>query len=81
MIVNEYGSEFPTDLEQMKALPGVGRSTAAAVLSSVYKTACDFDGNVKRTLARCFAGEGWRGQKCRKPALALCRNAHAQSGC
>lgn len=58
-VVNEYGGEFPTDLEQMNALPGVGRSTAAAVLSSVYKKPhAILDGNVKRTLARCFAVEG-----------------------
>lgn len=64
MVVSEYGGEFPTDLEQMNALPGVGRSTAAAVLSSVYKKPhAILDGNVKRTLARCFAVEGWPGQK------------------
>lgn len=42
MVVSEYGGEFPTDLEQMNALPGVGRSTAAAVLSSVYKNRMRF---------------------------------------
>ena len=48
----------------MNALPGVGRSTAAAVLSSVHKLPhAILDGNVKRTLARSFAVEGWPGQK------------------
>ena len=48
----------------MNALPGIGRSTAAAVLSSVYKQPhAILDGNVKRTLSRCFAVDGWPGQK------------------
>lgn len=64
IITSQYDGEFPTDLEQMNALPGVGRSTAAAVLSSVYKKPyAILDGNVKRTLARSFAVEGWPGQK------------------
>ncbi|MFA0098702.1 A/G-specific adenine glycosylase, partial [Vibrio splendidus] len=50
--------------EEMNALPGIGRSTAAAVLSSVHKLPhAILDGNVKRTLARSFAVEGWPGQK------------------
>jgi A/G-specific adenine glycosylase len=64
IVASEYGGEFPLDVEQMNALPGIGRSTAAAVLSSVYKQPhAILDGNVKRTLARCFAVEGWPGQK------------------
>ncbi|PRQ64315.1 A/G-specific adenine glycosylase [Vibrio sp. V01_P9A10T6] len=64
IVASEYGGEFPLDIEQMNALPGIGRSTAAAVLSSVYKQPhAILDGNVKRTLARCFAVEGWPGQK------------------
>lgn len=64
IVASEYSGEFPLDIEQMNALPGIGRSTAAAVLSSVYKQPhAILDGNVKRTLARCFAVEGWPGQK------------------
>ncbi|USD41480.1 A/G-specific adenine glycosylase [Vibrio sp. SCSIO 43135] len=64
IVAAEYNGEFPTDLEQMNALPGIGRSTAAAVLSSVYKKPhAILDGNVKRTLARSFAVAGWPGQK------------------
>lgn len=64
IVATEYGGEFPTDIEEMNALPGIGRSTAAAVLSSVYKQPhAILDGNVKRTLARSFAVEGWPGQK------------------
>ncbi|WP_260261548.1 A/G-specific adenine glycosylase [Vibrio intestinalis] len=64
IVAQEYNGDFPTDIEQLNALPGIGRSTAAAVLSSVYKKPhAILDGNVKRTLARSFAVEGWPGQK------------------
>lgn len=63
-VAEQYNGEFPTDIEAMNALPGVGRSTAAAVLSSVHKQPhAILDGNVKRTLARSFAIEGWPGKK------------------
>ncbi|WP_368876479.1 A/G-specific adenine glycosylase, partial [Proteus mirabilis] len=46
------------------ALPGVGRSTAGAILSlSLKKPYPILDGNVKRVLARCYAVEGWPGKK------------------
>lgn len=64
MVRDQYLGEFPLTLEEMNALPGIGRSTAAAILSSVYKQPhAILDGNVKRTLARSFAVDGWPGQK------------------
>ncbi|MEZ8601072.1 A/G-specific adenine glycosylase [Vibrio splendidus] len=64
IVAEQYGGEFPLSIEEMNALPGIGRSTAAAVLSSVHKLPhAILDGNVKRTLARSFAVEGWPGQK------------------
>ena len=64
VVVNEHHGVFPQDLEAMNALPGIGRSTAAAILSSVYRLPhAILDGNVKRTLARYYAIEGWPGQK------------------
>ncbi|MCC7461956.1 MAG: A/G-specific adenine glycosylase [Gammaproteobacteria bacterium] len=63
-IVLEFGSALPTDLETLQALPGLGRSTAAAVLalSSGARHAI-LDGNAKRVLARVFAVEGSPGER------------------
>ncbi|MBE4593641.1 A/G-specific adenine glycosylase [Vibrio navarrensis] len=77
IVAQQYQGEFPTDIEQMNALPGIGRSTAAAVLSSVYKQPhAILDGNVKRTLSRAFAVEGWSGQKAVENQLWQLAEAH-----
>jgi A/G-specific adenine glycosylase len=58
----ELGGEFPNSLEGLEALPGVGRSTAGAILSIAFKQrASILDGNVKRVLARFHRVEGWPG--------------------
>lgn len=77
IVVDTYDGQFPQDIEQMNALPGIGRSTAAAILSSVYKQPhAILDGNVKRTLARCFAIQGWPGQKSVENALWQIAETH-----
>ncbi len=54
---------FPTDLEKILELPGVGRSTAAAIAVFAFgRRAAILDGNVKRVLARRFGIEGDRAQ-------------------
>lgn len=61
-IVSRHGGRFPHDLATIQALPGIGRSTAAAI--SVFAFGARhaiLDGNVKRVLARAFAVEGWPG--------------------
>lgn len=64
IIVNEHNGQFPTDIEQVIALPGVGRSTAGAILSlSLGQHHPILDGNVKRVLARFFKVDGWYGEK------------------
>ncbi|MDR9828329.1 A/G-specific adenine glycosylase [Vibrio sp. FNV 38] len=63
-VMTQHNGEFPLDIELLNDLPGIGRSTAAAILSSVYQQPhAILDGNVKRTLARAFAVEGWPGKK------------------
>jgi A/G-specific adenine glycosylase len=61
-IVAEHRGEFPKELDQALALPGIGRSTAGAILSlALGQRHAILDGNVKRVLARCFAVAGWPG--------------------
>jgi A/G-specific adenine glycosylase len=49
---------FPRTAEKIAELPGVGRSTAAAIAAFAFgERAAILDGNVKRVLARCFAVE------------------------
>lgn len=61
-IVDEHGGEFPQDFAAILALPGIGRSTAAAISSFAFgKAEPIMDGNVKRVFARNFLIEGWTG--------------------
>jgi A/G-specific adenine glycosylase len=55
---------FPETAQAIARLPGVGRSTAAAIAAFAFgERAAILDGNVKRVLARVFAIEGWPGQR------------------
>ena len=63
VIVNDYAGEFPQDIDQVQQLPGIGRSTAGAILSlSRQQRHPILDGNVKRVLTRHQAMDGWPGQ-------------------
>ncbi|MCG7530937.1 A/G-specific adenine glycosylase [Psychrobium sp. MM17-31] len=62
IVRDDYHGEFPITLEEVNALPGIGRSTAGAVLSlALGQPHSILDGNVKRVLTRHFAIEGWYG--------------------
>ncbi len=64
IVVREHGGRFPKDFDSLLKLPGVGRSTAAAIASIAFnKKYSILDGNVKRVLARYFMVEGWPGIK------------------
>lgn len=64
IIRDNYKGRFPTQFEQVLALPGIGRSTAGAILAfSEKQHHAILDGNVKRVLARFYEVEGWYGQK------------------
>ena len=61
-IVADYRAEFPRDLQSLCELPGIGRSTAAAISVFAFgHRAPILDGNVKRVLARCFGIDGFPG--------------------
>lgn len=61
-IARELDGRFPTDRATLESLPGVGRSTAAAIAAfSVGAREAILDGNVKRVLARHFAIDGFPG--------------------
>ena len=63
-VVTLHGGSFPQTFDEVAALPGVGRSTAGAILSlSLGQHFPILDGNVKRVLARCYAVSGWPGKK------------------
>ena len=61
-VVNQHGGHFPPSVDLLVALPGVGRSTAAAIAAFAYDVIAPIlDGNVKRVLARHAAVEGFPG--------------------
>jgi A/G-specific adenine glycosylase len=63
-VVAEYGGVFPGDPELLAQLPGIGRSTAAAIAAfSCGARAAILDGNVKRVFCRVFGIEGYPGAK------------------
>ena len=70
IIASDYNGDFPQTIDEVLALPGIGRSTAGAVLSlSLNKHHAILDGNVKRVLARCYCVEGHNGQAKYEKAL------------
>lgn len=63
LCLEQHGGDLPESAEQLNALPGIGLSTANAIVSqSSDKPAAVLDGNVRRTLARHTATEGWTGK-------------------
>lgn len=59
LVVEQHGGEFPLEVEQLAELPGIGRSTAAAIVAlSSGRRATILDGNVKRVLSRVFGIDG-----------------------
>ena len=62
-VVEQLGGRFPGTAAGLAMLPGVGRSTAAAVAVFAHgERAAILDGNVRRVLARAFAVPGWPGE-------------------
>jgi A/G-specific adenine glycosylase len=63
IIATVYKGRFPKELSELEKLPGIGHSTAGAILAIAYKKpAAILDGNVKRVLTRFHALMGWPGE-------------------
>jgi len=59
IVVNHFAGKIPDNLKDLLSLPGIGRSTAGAILSFAYnKEAPILDGNARRVLSRLFAISG-----------------------
>ncbi|MBU64288.1 MAG: A/G-specific adenine glycosylase [Cupriavidus sp.] len=63
-VMDDHGGVFPTDPAVLVTLPGIGRSTAAAIaaFSAGVRTPI-LDGNVKRVFARVFGIHGYPGER------------------
>ena len=64
IIAEKYQGNFPQEFEQIIELPGIGRSTAAAICALAYhQRHAILDGNVKRVLARYLGISGSTAEK------------------
>jgi len=59
IVLNQFHGKVPDTLKDLLSLPGIGRSTAGAILSIAYNQEVPIlDGNVKRVFSRLFAVSG-----------------------
>jgi len=64
LLMENFNGQFPDNLEDLESLPGIGRSTAGAILALGFeKKAAILDGNVKRVLCRFHGILTWPGEK------------------
>jgi A/G-specific adenine glycosylase len=64
VLMREHGGVFPRTIDAVEALPGIGRSTAGAILAlALDERHPILDGNVKRVLARYFGIAGFPGDR------------------
>lgn len=74
-IVARHGGQVPADLEDLRALPGVGEYTAAAVVAFAFGgRVAVLDTNVRRVIGRV-----WRGEALPRPHVTSAERAHAQA--
>ncbi len=69
-VMSDFGGVFPQRAAELETLPGVGRSTAAAIACFCFDERVPIlDGNVKRVLCRHFGIEGFPGERKVEQAL------------
>ncbi len=77
VIHEKYDDTFPKEFAEVQSLPGIGRSTAGAILALSANKRCPIlDGNVKRVLARYHAVAGWPGTSAVENTLWELAEAH-----
>lgn len=83
IIAKKYDGELPSSLDALKALPGIGDSTAAAIASQAFNQAeAILDGNVQRILARYFKVDGdLKKAAAKKMLFSLAKRCMPQERC
>lgn len=77
LCVTAHGGDLPRDFDALLALPGIGRSTAGAILAQAYALRFPIlDGNVKRVLSRYHGVHGHPGETAVERELWLHAEAH-----
>jgi A/G-specific adenine glycosylase len=77
LCVEQHGGDLPDDFDALVALPGIGRSTAGAILAQAFgQRHAILDGNVKRVLARFHGIAGWPGEKATEDQLWRLADVH-----
>jgi A/G-specific adenine glycosylase len=77
LCVEQHGGELPRDFDALHALPGIGRSTAGAILAQAHGLRfAILDGNVKRVLARYHGIHGHPGESAVEKQLWLHAETH-----
>ncbi len=77
LCMSEHGGDLPRDMVALSALPGIGRSTAAAILAQALdERHAILDGNVRRVLARWHGLRGWPGETNTQRELWRCAEMH-----
>jgi len=75
--IERHAGELPRDTTALEALPGIGRSTAAAIMAQAWGERCAIlDGNVKRVLARYHGVPGWPNSPAVQKQLWLLAERH-----
>ncbi len=81
LCVERHAGELPRDFDALLALPGIGRSTAGAILAQAWNLRFPIlDGNVKRVLARWHGIDGWPGEAKTESQLWKFAEAHTPEG-
>jgi A/G-specific adenine glycosylase len=77
LCMERHGGELPDDFAALADLPGIGRSTAGAILAQAHgQRFAILDGNVKRTLCRFHGIGGWPGSPAVEKQLWELAEAH-----